>query len=163
MIAITLDELLAYTDEDRGRWRAWLTANPAAMNLRLQPGGRFATVAALIDHIFLVEARHVARLCGEQVPSESGINEGDCDALFAYAADVRDALRAYARSLDDVDAQKPRDLTVQSGTFRMTPRKLLLHIPLHEIRHWAQIAMCVRQAGLAPPGNHDLFYSTAVD
>jgi uncharacterized damage-inducible protein DinB len=163
MLALTLEELLAFTDEERGKWRTWFAANPAAMNLRLQPEGRFGTVAALMDHIFLVEARHVARLRGEQVPSASGVNEGDADALFAYAAEVRDALRAYARSLDDVDAQKPRDVTVQSGTFRMTPRKLLLHIPLHEIRHWAQIAMCVRQAGLAPPGNHDLFYSKTID
>jgi uncharacterized damage-inducible protein DinB len=45
----------------------------------------------------------------------------------------------------------------------MTPRKLLLHIALHETRHWAQIALGVRQAGLAPPGNHDLFYSTVMD
>ena len=62
MIALSLDELLAYTDEERGKWRAWLEAHPEALALRLQPGGRFATVGALIDHIFLVEARHLARL-----------------------------------------------------------------------------------------------------
>ena len=163
MLALTLDELLAYTEEERGKWRNWLAANPAAMALRLQPEGRFATVAALIDHIFLVEARHVARLRGGQVPTASGIEEGDRDALFRYAAETRDALRAFTRTLDDVEAQRPREFTVQSGTFRMTPRKLLLHIPLHEVRHWAQIALVARQAGFAPPGNHDLFYSKAVD
>jgi uncharacterized damage-inducible protein DinB len=44
----------------------------------------------------------------------------------------------------------------------MSPRKLLLHIGLHETRHWAQIALAVRQAGLEPPGQHDLFYSRAL-
>jgi uncharacterized damage-inducible protein DinB len=163
MLSLSLDELFAYTDEERGKWRVWLEANPAATDLRLQPDGRFATVGALIDHIFLVEARHLARLQGTPVPEASGVGAGDAVALFAYAARTRDALRAYTARLDDVEAQKPRDFAVQSGSYRMTPRKLLLHICVHEIRHWAQVALGVRQAGLAPPGNHDFFYSKAVE
>ena len=97
------------------------------------------------------------------MPDASGVKPGDADALFAYAGKTRDALRSYAARLDQQDAAQPRAFAVQSGTFKMTPRKLLLHIGLHEIRHWAQIALGVRQAGLTPPGNHDLFYSTAVE
>lgn len=163
MITLSLNELLAYTDEERGKWRKWFAEHPAAVNARMQPDGRFATVNALIDHIFLVETRHLARLRNEPVPEASGVNAGDLDALFAYASRTRDGLRAYASKLDEVDALKPRDFTVQSGTVRMTPRKLLLHIGLHELRHWAQIALAVRQTGLAPPGNHDLFYSGAME
>ena len=163
MITLSLDELLAYTDEERGKWRNWFAAHPAAMDLRLQPDGRFATVGSLVDHIFLVETRHLARLQKQAVPEASGVKAGDIDALFAYASHTRDGLRAYASKLDDVDAAKPREFTVQSGTARMTPRKLLLHIGLHELRHWAQISLGVRQAGLDPPGNHDLFYSSALD
>ena len=44
----------------------------------------------------------------------------------------------------------------------MSPRKLLFHIVIHEIRHWAQIALAVRLAGLEPPGDHDLFNSRAL-
>ena len=163
MITLSLDELLAYTDEERGKWRKWFAAHPAAMDVRLQPSGRFATVAALVDHIFLVETRHLARLQQHPVPEASGVRTGDIDALFAYAARTRDALRDYTKKLDDVDAAKPREFTVQSGTVRMTPRKLLLHICLHEVRHWAQISLGIRQAGVDPPGNHDLFYSSALD
>ncbi len=163
MIALTLSELLAYTDEERGKWRTWLDAHPAAMDVALQPGGRFATVGSLVDHVFLVEARHLARLKQESVPEASGVNANDTEALFAYGARTRDALRDYVSKLDEIDAIKPRAFALQSGTHTMTPRKLLLHICLHEIRHWAQIALGVRQAGLNPPGNHDLFYSTAVD
>jgi uncharacterized damage-inducible protein DinB len=163
MLTLSLSELLAYTDEERGRWRGWLVEHPAAMALQLQPGGRFATVGALIDHIFLVETRHLARLEGRLVPEASGVAANDIDALFAYAAKTRDGLRAYASKLDEIDAIKPRSFTVQSGKVTMTPRKLLLHIGLHEIRHWAQIALGVRQAGMPPPGNHDLFYSTALE
>jgi uncharacterized damage-inducible protein DinB len=163
MITLTLDDLLAYTEEERGKWREWLEAHPEALDLRLQPDGRFATVGALIDHIFLVEARHLARLERAVVPDASGISPADVAGLFRYAAGVRLALRRYVGALRDEDAMTPREFVVQSGTFAMTPRKLLLHIGLHETRHWAQIALGVRQAGLAPPGNHDLFYSRALE
>ena len=46
--------------------------------------------------------------------------------------------------------------------FVLTPRKLLFHCLLHETRHWAQIALAPRRAGLEPPGNHDLFFSKAL-
>ena len=163
MITIILDELLAYTDEERGKWREWLQAHPEALDLQLQRDGRFATVGALIDHIFLVEARHLARLQRAAVPDASTVSPSDVAGLFRYAAAVRLALRNYTRTLSADDATTTREFVVQSGTVHMTPRKLLLHIGLHETRHWAQIALGVRQAGLAPPGNHDLFYSRAME
>ena len=163
MITLTLDELLSYTEEEREKWRAWFQAQPAALEIRLQPDGRFRTVGALIDHIFLVEARHLARLRQQPVPDASGVTPGDVDRLFAYGSDVRGALRDYVASVRPDAASAVREFTVQSGTFRMTPRKLLMHIGLHETRHWAQIALGVRQAGLTPPGNHDLFYSRALE
>ncbi len=163
MIALKLDELVAYTDEEREKWRGWLKNHPDALDVRLQPDGRFATVGALVDHIFLVEARHLARLQRRPVPDASGVQPGDVDGLFKYGDEVRQALRAYLPTLGEDDAGTPREFAVQSGTFRMTPRKLLIHIGLHETRHWAQIALGVRQAGLAPPGNHDLFYSRAME
>jgi uncharacterized damage-inducible protein DinB len=163
MIALTFDELLSYTDEEREKWHSWLQTQPAGLDINLQPGGRFATVGALVDHIFLVEARHLARLQKQPVPDASGVPSGDVDGLFNYGRDVRRALRAYVASVSDSDAGATREFVVQSGTFRMTPRKLLLHIGVHETRHWAQIALGIRQAGLAPPGNHDLFYSRALE
>jgi uncharacterized damage-inducible protein DinB len=163
MVSISLDELLAYTDEERAKWRAWLDAHPDAMTLKMQPDGRFATVGALIDHIFLVEARHLARLKRGTVPDSSGLAQPETASLFRYAAGVRLSLREYVRALAQEDSGTPREFTVQSGTFRMTPRKLLVHIALHETRHWAQIALAVRQAGLEPPGNHDLFFSKALE
>jgi len=163
MLSLSLTELLDYSDEERAKWRQWFAAHPGTLDLRLQPDGRFSSVGALVDHIFLVEARHLARLERQSVPSASGIAADDAPALFEYGTRVRTALRRYLDTLTDEDARTARDFAVQSGTFRMTPRKLLLHIGLHETRHWAQIALGIRQAGLDPPGNHDLFYSGALE
>jgi uncharacterized damage-inducible protein DinB len=162
MVTLSLNELLAYTDEEREKWRVWLLAHPHALDLRMQPDGRFATVGALVDHIFLVEERHLARLQKRDVPSESGIAT-EVAPLFEYGTRVRKALRDFVSTLPDSDAQVVRIFTVQSGSFSLTPRKLLFHIAVHEIRHWAQIALAIRQAGQDPPGNHDLFFSSALE
>jgi uncharacterized damage-inducible protein DinB len=162
MLSLSLNELLSYTEEEREKWRVWLLAHPEALEVRMQPDGRFATVGALVDHIFLVEVRHLARLQKTDVPSASGVAM-NVPSLFAYADSARRGLREYAATLSDGDAGTPRTFAVQSGSFTLTPRKLLFHIALHETRHWAQIALAIRQAGQDPPGNHDLFFSSALE
>jgi len=163
MLALSLDELLAWTAEERAKWLPWFKANPTALDAPVQPGSRFSTVLSLVDHIFLVEVRHTLRLQGQELPASTGATAGDIDALWAYAANGRAAVHRYLPTLTDADAATPRDVVVQSGgSFPMTPRKLLFHMSLHEVRHWAQIAAAVRMAGFAPPGDHDLFYSKAL-
>ena len=164
MLTMTLDELLAWNAEERDKWRGWLKAYPDAMKVPVQPEGRFAVVGALVDHIFLIEVRHTERLKGLALPNETGVARGDVDGLFAYAARGRAALEAYLKTLTPVDAATPREVVLQAGgKYRMTPRKLLFHVALHETRHWAQIAAAVRMAGMTPPGNHDLFFSRAME
>ena len=162
-INLTLNELLGWTAEERAKWLPWLKANPAAMDVKVQPRGRFPTVGALVDHIFLVEVRHTQRLQGNELPTESGVPVNDIEELFAYGDRAREAVRNYLPTLAESDLNKQRDVTVASGTYQISPRKLLFHMALHEVRHWAQIAVAVRMAGFTPPGDHDLFYSNAID
>jgi uncharacterized damage-inducible protein DinB len=65
-------------------------------------------------------------------------------------------------TIDESEAQEPRTFTVRDRPYSMSPRKMLFHLLLHETRHWAQIALAVRLAGLEPPGDHDLFFSRAM-
>ena len=161
-ITITLDELLDWTAEERAKWLPWFQANPKGMDVVLQPGGRFPTVASLIDHIFLVEYRHTARLARREVPTQSGIANGDVAALWAYAGLGRQGLRALIPTVTAEELNTPRDVTLADGTYRVSPRKLLIHMQLHEVRHWAQVSSALRAAGFVPPGNHDLFFSKAL-
>ncbi len=162
-LSITLTELLAWTAEERAKWLPWFKQNPAALDVAVQPDGRFATVSALLDHIFLVEVRHTRRLQRLELPGHTGVATGDIDGLFGYADRGRSGVHDYIATLTPQDAATPREVVVQSGgSFSMTPRKLLFHMTLHEVRHWAQIASAVRMAGFAPPGDHDLFYSKAL-
>lgn len=155
-------EFLRYTQEERDKWRRWFVEHPDAMAVEVQPGARFATVGALIDHIFLVERRHLQRLQQAPLDTKTGLSGRHAPPLFDYGASVRRELEQFASDLDDDVADQPRTFTVQTGDFVLTPRKLLFHCLLHETRHWAQIALSLRRAGLEPPGNHDLFFSKAL-
>ncbi len=159
---LDFDELVRYTQEERDKWRVWFGAHPDALEIDVQPGGRFATVGALIDHIFLVERRHLQRLRSAPVDATTGLSGHHAPPLFDYGASVRRELDQFVAELDEDVADQPRTFTVQTGEFTLTPRKLLFHCLLHETRHWAQIALAIRRAGLEPPGNHDLFYSKAL-
>ncbi len=159
---LTFDELLRFTGEERDKWRAWFVDHPEATEVEVQPGARYPTVGALIDHIFLVERRHLQRLAEVRPDERTGLSGRHAPPLFDYGASVRRELEQYVSDLDPDVADEPRTFVVQTGEFALTPRKLLFHCLLHEIRHWAQVALAVRRAGLTPPGNHDLFYSKAL-
>lgn len=162
MIALTFAELLRYTQGEREKWRSWLASHPEAMDVPVQPGGRHATVGKLIDHVFLVERRHLQRLTDSPIASQTGLTGNNAPPLFDYGASVRRELEQFVADLDDEAADQVRGFELRDRPRQMSPRKLLFHILLHEIRHWAQIALAVRTAGLEPPGEHDLLYSKAL-
>lgn len=160
---ISFVELLRYTQEERDKWRAHFVAHPEGMAVLMQPEGeRYPTVGALIDHIFLVERRHLQRLLNEPVDTKTGLSGHHAAPLFDYGSSVRRELEQYASDLDDYVADEPRTFTIATGDVVLTPRKLLFHCLLHETRHWAQVALALRRAGLEPPGNHDLLFSKAL-
>ena len=159
-VAVALAPLIAYSDHEREKWRQWIAADPARMRIPFQTGGRFADVAALLDHVFLVERRHLARLEGATPPPATGVPSGDWGAMFEYGDLVRADFRAYLDALDEATASQTMVITglQSSADVVMTRRRLVTHILLHEIRHLAQLAYAARLAGVEPPGQHDIFY-----
>src|SRR3954463_14606262 len=127
-LPLTFDELGRYTIGEREKWRAWFLLHPEAMDMPVQPEGRYATVGKLIDHIFLVERRHLQRLMGEPVASRTGLTGNNAAPLFDYGASVRRELEQYVNDLDEDVADQTRSFEVRDQQWSMTPRKLLFHI-----------------------------------
>ena len=157
-VSLALNELLDYSDYERAKWKTWVQAEPSRLNLPFQAGARFPTVWSLIEHIFLVERRHLARLEGGTPPESTGVTPGDWAGLFEYADLVRADLRQYIAGLDDAEAATTFSFTIPMGTFTTSRRKLASHILIHELRHWAQVAYAARAAALEPPGDHDILF-----
>jgi uncharacterized damage-inducible protein DinB len=157
-LTIAFEQLLDYTDHERLKWRAWVATDPARLAIVVQPGGRFPTVGALLDHIFFVERRHLCRLEGATPPEATGIPHGDWQRLFDYADLVRADFRRYASDIDEGIASQILTWQFMDRAYSMTRRRLMTHVVLHEIRHLAQLALAARTAGVEPPGEHDLIY-----
>jgi len=156
------EEFLRYTQEERDKWRLWFTAHPDAVEIDVQPGARYQTVGALIDHIFLVERRHLQRLTEDTLSNSTGLTGNNAPPLFDYGASVRRELEQFARVIGEDEARETRAILIQEEIVTISPRKLLFGILIHEIRHWAQVALALRIAGIEPPGAHDLRYSRAL-
>jgi uncharacterized damage-inducible protein DinB len=162
-ITAGLPELLTYSDHERAKWRAWVEADPSRLALPFQSGARFPTIGSVLDHVFLVERRHLSRLEGATPPESTGVTSGDVKGLFEYAELVRADFRQFVTTLDDAAAAQPFTFTIPAGPMTMSRRKLATHVVLHEVRHLAQVAHAARAAGVEPPGEHDLFFSPVYD
>lgn len=162
--AITFRELLDYTGVETGHWHRWLAAQPVAA-LDLPVGtGRTATVRDLIHHIVVVERRYVDRLRGDPITRYEDVPSDSLDALFANFADTRARLDAWLGSASDADlARRMEFQTLSAGIQRASARKVVVHLLLHGIRHWAQLATALRQQGYATDWPHDILMSDALE
>ena len=159
-ITLTYDELLRYTNDERDKVARLVVPHPTRWTPRAA-GGRLPTVGKLIDHIFLVERRHLQRLTGDPC-RPTGLSGRTRRRSSTTARRCGASWSSSSRRSDEDEADTIRTFDVREQQWPMTPRKLLFHILLHETRHWAQIALAVRLAGFEPPGDHDLFFSSAL-
>ncbi len=82
----------------------------------------------------------------------------DIDALFQFGRQSRSALEAFIATFPPAEWDVFREFPLMNGVLRATPRKIVIHILMHEIRHWAQIATLLRLEGLTDEF-HDFLFS----
>jgi uncharacterized damage-inducible protein DinB len=161
--ALTFREMLDWTAAETARWHGWLTAQPPAV-LDLPHGtGRTATVRGLVHHVVAVERRYADRLLGGPVAEYHDVRADSVEALFAEAAEARARLERFLAGADEAAlARRLTFETLTAGTFTASARKIVAHALLHGVRHWAQLATALRQAGHPTDWGHDLLLSDAL-
>jgi uncharacterized damage-inducible protein DinB len=159
--ALSYAALLAYTDEETRRWRAYFNQNPKALDVPI--GGERKDVRGLVTHLFVSEYRWGQYLVGEKPTPPDSFKPQTIDELWAIYATARKRMETW------VAAATPEDLaqilTVKSVTFGETTaskRKILSHSMIHGIRHWAQIATALRQGCFVSGWSHDMLFSPAM-
>src|SRR4051794_41867839 len=110
---LTFDEFRRYTQEERDKWRTWFVAHPDAMTVEMQPGGRHASVGVLIDHIFLVERRHLQRLRGAAPDTKTRLDGPKPPPLFDYGGSARRVPQQFVGELGDDGAHEARAFPAQ--------------------------------------------------
>ncbi len=160
-VHVSLNDLIDYTDWERQEWHAWFQQQGAHV-LRMSTGphgdGRFTAVGELVRHIFSAEKRYVERLSGRFLTDTASIPTDDVDALFQFSRHSRTDLREFLETFPDSEWDVPQDFTILNSFLRATPKKIVIHILMHEIRHWAQIATVLRLQGLTGEF-HDFLFS----
>ncbi len=163
MLALT--ELLEYTDWERQKWCAWLmTQGDSVLGVSAGPhgDGRFRTVGDLIKHVFSAEKRYIDRLSGRPLTDPATIPADHIEALFGFGQRSRTDLRSFIDALPETEWDKLHEYMILKFTVQATPRKIVVHVLMHEIRHWAQIATVLRFNGLSTGEMHDFLGSPAL-
>jgi uncharacterized damage-inducible protein DinB len=118
------------------------------------------TVADVVRHVFGAEMRYVDRLSNRPITDWASIPTSSAD-VFSFGRKSRAALRALLVGLPAARWDTPEVHQLLDWKLRLTPRKIVVHVLLHEIRHWAQIATVLRQNGLKADF-HDFLFSPAL-
>jgi uncharacterized damage-inducible protein DinB len=67
-------------------------------------------------------------------------------------------LKEFVRTFPAEEWDAPQEFTILNNSLTATPRKIVLHVLMHEIRHWAQIGTLLRLNGHKVEF-HDLLFS----
>lgn len=160
---VTLDEMLAWSNEAAEGWRTHFTANPSQLELPCDIGGA-ATVQAFLRHIWSAELRWAQRIAGLPVTDRAVMPTGPLDALYTLHTESVAILRS---SLDNTSFDWNSIVSVElpslgHGVQSFTRRKLAAHAFFHSQRHYAQLATLLRQAGHPAAVRGDLLFSAAL-
>jgi uncharacterized damage-inducible protein DinB len=161
VIGLSLNELMEYTDWERHQWFDWLRQHgDDVLKIGVGPhgDGRFETVGQVVRHIFSAEKRYAERLAGRSLTDTGSVPTDSLDALFQFSQRSRKDFRELIATFPTEQWDAPQDFKVMNHALRATPRKIAVHVLMHEIRHWAQIATCLRVNGLVGPF-HDFLFS----
>jgi uncharacterized damage-inducible protein DinB len=161
LINLSVDDLMDYTDWERQKWYDWLRQHGDQV-LKISAGphgdGRFETVGDLMRHMFAAEKRYVERLSGRPLTDPASIPNDNIEALFQFSQQSRKDLKEFVETFS-AQWDAPQDYKILNYYLRATPRKIVVHILIHEIRHWAQIATLLRVNGVLVGEFHDFLFS----
>jgi uncharacterized damage-inducible protein DinB len=159
-LEISAEKLLTWNDATATHWRDFILANPAILALAsdIRNG---STVADTLHHIVAVELRYAQRLAGLPETDYAQVPKDSADSLFA--THIR-ALELIHERLADPTCDWSAELTFETitlGRLRATREAILIHLLMHSIRHYAQLATLVRQHGFQPTWPMDYLFTAA--
>lgn len=156
LINLSLNDLMEYTEWERRKWRDWLRQHGDQV-LEISAGphgdGRFQSVGDLVRHIFGAEKRYIERLSGRpvaQLTDPASIPNNNVEALFQFGQQSRAGLKEFVETFPVQQWDVPAEHKILNYLVTVSPKKIVVHVLMHEIRHWAQIATLFRLNGLTP-------------
>lgn len=144
---LSLNELIEYTDWERGKWEEWLRQrgdSALTTSVGEHGDGRFQNIGDVVRHIFSAEKGYIDRLSNRPLTGAGSVPNNSVEALFAFGRQSRGNLKEYVSALPAQAWDVFQEFNFFNNLLRATPRKLVVHVLLHEIRHWAQVQTLFR-------------------
>ncbi len=150
MQALTGEQLMAWVERTTDGWRKLVAAHPEVLALPCSVR-ETSNVAELLQHIVAVELRFAERLSGNDVPiTEYSAIGLESEVLFATHARALGLLRDQLAK-EGVDWEEELEFVLRNGgKMKASRRVIFVHELMHSIRHYAQLATLVREAGVTP-------------
>ena len=153
------------TKARRDLWAVLGAAPDEVLAKDVIPGKRFRSIKDLLVHIPVVEDSWLhydilaTRPHLETVPIIPKTKDGPYAAMplpdiLEYWRAVEANTQSYLSKLTPLELARP----VQDDGKTVSVEEILWHVLQHEVRHTAQIALLLRQAGLTPPQLDLVFY-----
>ena len=162
-LAFTFPEMLAAQDVELGRWEEWFLQQSATLlDLQLDIA-KAKDLRSALFHIFLVELSFGEALNELRDPNASradllALPHGTFDELFAIHHRAFSLLKQWVERATPEDAAK---LFVR-GELRVSRRKCFIQVMEHTVRHFAQLAVALRQAGHPTDWMHDFLFNPSM-
>lgn len=164
-LSVDVSDLLHYSEWEREQWHEWFRKQGNQV-LKTSAGpngdGRFQSVGDLIKHMFSAEKRYVDRLSMRPLTDTGSLPADNIEALFQFGRQSRKDLRNFIDVFPSSDWDVVNEYKIQTHSLKATPRKIIVHVVMHEIRHWAQIATLLRFNGLTTDF-HDILFSPVLN
>nr|WP_218623968.1 DinB family protein [Granulicella sp. dw_53] len=140
---------MEWNDITARRWRDFVTANPAVLDVPCDI--REATTAGqLLQHVVAVELRYAQRLTGLPETEYSAVAYGTGDELLATHEQAMTLLQGLMADTSFDWTQQMEFVTITMGKMRSSRKTVFVHTLMHGIRHYAQLSTLVRQHGFKP-------------
>ncbi len=159
-LTIPVENLLTWNDTTAQHWRDFIHSNFEILALPSDIRNSI-TVADTLQHIFAVELRYAQRLSGLPESRYEDVSKDSIDALLVTHTQALTLVRTL---LADRAYDWSTELTFETitlGRLRASREAILIHLTLHSIRHYAQLATLVRQHGFKPTWPMDYLFIAA--
>ncbi len=161
---ISFADLLAANEAETQKWRTWFEQQPAAVLDVPLSIALAKNVREFLLHIFAVELRYAERLAGLPITGYETLPTGSVAELFGIGDRARGMYREYLAKATDEDLASMMEFpTRTAGVIRSSKRKMFAHSMLHGVRHWAQLATALREAGYTTGWGKDFLYSPVME
>jgi len=159
-LTIAVEKLIAWNDDTAQKFHDFVHINPVVFSLPSDIRSE-GTVAGTLQHIVYLELRFANLIAGfpkkplEEIPK---------DSIDAIHETHRHATTIMRQLLSDPTFDWSQQMVFEVpnlGPINATRESFLIHLLMHSIRHYAQLAAVIRQAGYPPTWRMDYLFSEA--